>query len=192
MTRSPSSDGASDHYVRTEPRLLKAIEEGKNADVGNIIEGARSQGQSVDHLLRIGLMRAVERNNIGAAEYLALGTSPDGLPNRVSPLMRAVEKNHVAIVRLLLSHGANIDSADKQGRTVLMTAAWKNHWHITHELIKRGANVNAKDNAKRNVLHNLAADKHLNWGKDIIDLLLKTNISVDGQDGQDSLKRSPL
>ncbi|KAL8717878.1 MAG: hypothetical protein Q9225_004931 [Loekoesia sp. 1 TL-2023] len=194
MTRSPSSpsDGASDHYVRAEPRLLKAIEEGKNADVGNIVEGARSQGQSVDHLLRIGLMRAVERNNIGAAEYLALGTSPDSLPNRVSPLMRAVEKNHVAIVSLLLSHGANIDSADKQGRTVLMTAAWKNHWHITHELIKRGANVNAKDNAKRNVLHNLAADKHLNWGKDIIDLLLKTNISVDGQDGQDSLKRSPL
>lgn len=139
-------------------------------------------------------MRAAERGNIYITEYfLKSGAKPDGAPGgRVSPLLRAIEKNHVGVVQFLLRYGGNVDVADKQGRTALMTAAWKNHWHILNELLRKGADVNKKDNKKRNVLHNLAADKHCNWGNDVIELLLRQNIAIDGPEGQDDTKRSPL
>lgn len=197
MARSPSrsSDGGdSAHNPRVEPRLLKAIEEKKHEDVVAIIENAKAKSQPVDHLLRIGLMRAAERGNIEIAEYLLKsGAKPDGAPGgRVSPLLKSIERNYVGIVQLLLRFGGNVDVQDKQGRTALMTAAWKNHFHIMVELIRRGADVNKKDNTGRNVLHNLAADKHCNWGRDVIVELLRRDIAIDGPDGQDEGKRSPL
>jgi ankyrin repeat protein/Mg2+ and Co2+ transporter CorA len=197
MARSPSrlSDGGdSAHSARVEPRLLKAIEEKKHNDAIAIIENAKARKQPVEHLLRIGLMRAAERGNIDIAEYfLKSGAKPDGAPGgRVSPLFKAIERNYVGIVQLLLKFGGNVDAQDKQGRTALMTAAWKNHFHIMVELIRRGADVNKKDHTGRNVLHNLAADKHCNWGRDVIAELLRRDIAIDGPDGQDEGKRSPL
>jgi ankyrin repeat protein len=103
-----------------------------------------------------------------------------------------VEKNHIAIVQLLLEHGANPETADKKGRTALMTAAWQNHWHILNSLIVKGANINAKDARGRNVLHNLGADKKCDWGDSVIDRILAENIQIDGPEGQDQLGRTPL
>lgn len=197
MGRSPSrsSDGAeSANNVRVEPRLLKAIEDGKHDDAIAIIEHAKARSQPLDHLLRIGLMRAAERGNSYITEYLLKnGAKPDGAPGgRISPLLKAVEKNQVTIVQLLLRFDGNVNVQDKQGRTALMTAAWKNNFHIMGELLRYGADVNKKDNTGRNVLHNLAADKHCNWGRDVIAELLKQNIAIDGPNGQDDQKRSPL
>lgn len=197
MARSPSrssNGGDSALNTRVEPRLLKAIEERKHDDVIAIIENAKAKSQPVDHLLRIGLMRATERGNIEIAEYLLKsGAQPDGGPGgRLPPLLKSIERNYVGIVQLLLKYGGNVDVQDKQGRTALMTAAWKNHFHIMIELIRRGADVNKKDNTGRNVLHNLAADKHCNWGRDVIEELLRRDIAIDGPDGQDEGKRSPL
>ncbi|KAA8625741.1 Ankyrin repeat and protein kinase domain containing protein 1 [Pyrenophora tritici-repentis] len=197
MARSPSrsSDGAdSAQSPRVEPRLLKAVEEAKYDETVTIIEHAKAKSQNIDHLLRIGLMRAAERGHVAIAEYfLNSGAKPDGTPDgRLSPLLKAIEKNQVNIVKLLLRLGANADAHDKQGRTALMTAAWKNHFHIMHELLRCGASVNKKDNTGRNVLHNLAADKHCNWGRDVISELLRQNIAIDGPEGQDEQKRTPL
>jgi ankyrin repeat protein/Mg2+ and Co2+ transporter CorA len=60
------------------------------------------------------------------------------------------------------------------------------------ELLRCKADVNKKDNTGRNVLHNLAADKHCNWGRDVIAELLRHDIAIDGPEGQDESKRSPL
>jgi len=196
MGRSPSrsSDGADASNARVEPQLLKAIEEKKHQNAIAIIENAKTKAQPLDHLLRIGLMRAAERGNIEITEYLlANGAKPDGAPGgRASPLLKAIEKNNVGVVQLLLKYGGNVDAQDKQGRTALMTAAWKNHFHIMQELLRCNADVNKKDNTGRNVLHNLAADKHCNWGRDVIAELLRKNIAIDGPEGQDEQKRSPL
>ncbi|KAL6708240.1 hypothetical protein ACN47E_003424 [Coniothyrium glycines] len=197
MGRSPSrSDdgGDSANPGRVEPRLLKAIEDQKHDDATAIIEQAKAKSQPVDHLLRIGLMRAAERNNAHITEYLLKsGAKPDGAPGgRVSPLLKAIEKNHVQIVQILLKYGGNVDVQDKQGRTALMTAAWKNHFQIMQALLRCGADVNKKDNTGRTVLHNLAADKHCNWGRDVIAELLKRNIMLDGPGAQDDQKRTAL
>lgn len=191
---SRSSDGASDHHERLEPRLLRAAEEDDTEVLRQTIETAKEKGQLNDNFLRIAMMRSSEKGKINATRYLLKqGARPDGAAgNRLSPLLKAVEKNHVGIVRLLLEHGADPNTADKQGRTALMTAAWKNHWHILNLLLAKGADVNTRDVRGRNVLHNLAADKKCEWGKDVIDLLLSSNIHIDGQEGEDELKRSPL
>jgi ankyrin repeat protein len=59
-------------------------------------------------------------------------------------------------------------------------------------LIAKGADVNARDERRRNVLHNLAADNNCDWGNEVIQLLLKQDIYLDGPNGQDDLLRSPL
>ncbi|KAL5121649.1 hypothetical protein ACEQ8H_000335 [Pleosporales sp. CAS-2024a] len=194
MARSPSrsSDGGdSTKNLRVEPRLLKAIEEKNHEDAIAIIEQAKAKAQPHDHLLRIALVRAVERANVPMTEYLLRnGAKPDGAPGgRISPLFKA---NDVGIVQLLLKFGGNVDAQDKQGRTALMTAAWKNHFHIMMVLLTSGADVNKKDSRARNILHNLAADSHCNYGRDVIAELLRRDIAIDGPEGQDESNRTPL
>jgi ankyrin repeat protein len=190
LTRSRSSD----HNERLEPQLLRAAENDDKELLRQVIDAARVKGQLSENFLRIALMRSSEKGKISATQYLlSQGARPDGaVGNRLSPLLRAVQGNNVAIVQLLLAHGASPEAADKKGRTALMTAAWKNHWHILSLLIARGADPNGKDLRGRNVLHNLAADKQLDWGDEVIQLLLKQDIHIDGEDGKDNLGRSPL
>lgn len=196
MARSPSrsSDGGGEQQARAEPRLLKAAEGDNLDEVIAIIDEVKAKSQPLDHLLRIGLLRAAERGHVSVTEFLLkAGAKPDGAPGgRISPLLRAIEKNHLLVVKLLLDYGGNVDVADKQGRTALMTAAWKNYYHIMSELLRKGADVNRKDCSGRNILHNLAADKHCNWGSSVIELLLKQDIAIDGPQGQDDTQRTPL
>jgi ankyrin repeat protein len=191
LTRSRSR--STDQNERLEPQLLRAAENDDVELLSKIIDAARIKNQLSDNFLRIGLMRSSEKGKINTTQYLlAQGAQPDGAPgNRLSPLLRAVERNHIAIVQLLLEH-ANPDTADKKGRTALMTAAWLNHWHILNSLIVKGADVNAKDHRGRNVLHNLAADKKCDWGDSVIERLLVENIHIDGKEGHDLLGRTPL
>jgi ankyrin repeat protein len=185
---------SSDQNDRLEPQLLRAVETDDCDLLRQIIDEARIKGQLNENFLCIALMKSSEKGKIGATQYLlSQGAPPDGaVGNRLSPLLRAVQSNNIAIVQLLLAHGANPEAADKKGRTALMTAAWKNRWHILSILIARGANVNARDIRGRNVLHNLAADKQLDWGDEVVQLLLSQDIHIDGEDGQDQLHRSVL
>ena len=202
MGRSPSrsSDGGeSAKYSRVEPRLLNAIEKSNHAEVITIIEEAKAKAQPIEHLLRIGLMRAVERTNVELAEYfLQNGAKPDGAPGgRLSPLLKAIERKAIEsdqekMVKLLLRFGGDVDAHDKQGRTALMTAAWKNYYHVMVILLRGGADVNKKDNNGRHVLHNLAADKQCNWGRDIIEELLRYKVALDGPHARDESGRTPL
>lgn len=199
MGRSSTSsrrpdDLPSPHNGRLEPRFLRAAENDDAETLASIVQEAQIKGMLNDNLLRIGLMRSSEKGKVTATHYLLeQGASPNSTTiNRASPLLRAVASGHVAIVQLLVEKGADLEVADKDGRTALMTAAWKNHWHILSILLSKGANPNTKDHRGRNVLHNLAADTQSDWGDSVIELLLRQNISLDGIEGQDELKRSPL
>ncbi|KAJ5162637.1 Mg2+ transporter protein CorA-like/Zinc transport protein ZntB [Penicillium coprophilum] len=162
------SSVTSDSHERLEPRLLRAAESNDVEALKKTIALAQEYHQLTDNFLRIGLMRSAERACVAATEcLLTLGAKTDVPSNRASPLLRAVERDHYEIVRLLLDHNASPDSADKEGRTALMTAAWKNHADILHLLIMRGADVNKRDLRRRNALHNLAADKACRWGDEL-------------------------
>ncbi|KAJ5901762.1 hypothetical protein N7495_002290 [Penicillium taxi] len=188
----PSRSSVTSDNERLEPRLLRAAENDDTESLQRVIVLARECGQLSDNFLRVGLMRSAERGCIAATEFfLKIGAKTDVATNRPSPLLRATERNHCQIVKLLLDYGASPDSADKEGRTALMTAAWKNYADLLQVLIVRGANVDARDERKRNALHNLAADKDCRWGWDdgIVQLLLRTDCQIDGLD---ELGRTPL
>lgn len=185
----------SEGQERLEPRLLRAAESDDVESLRKVIALAEEYNQINDTFLRIGLMRSAERGCVHATEYLlSLGAKTDVASNRLSPLLRAVERDHYQIVRLLLDHGASSDGRDKEGRTALMSAAWRNHVDLAQLLIMRGADPNARDHRKRNVLHNLAADKECRygWGEEVVALLLRTECCIDGIDGRDELGRTPL
>lgn len=196
MGRSPSrsSDGGGAGTTRIEPLLLSAIEKKRHGEVIAIIEEAKAAGQPTSHLLRIGLLRAVERTSVEIAEYLLEnGAKPDGPPGgRASPVLKAVERNSPKVLQLLLRFGGNVDAADKTGRTGLMAAAVRNYFHVVDVLVKRGADVNKKDAGGRHVLHVLAADKECDWGSSVVELLLRQEVALDGPLGQDASKRTPL
>ncbi|KAJ5332891.1 uncharacterized protein N7506_006674 [Penicillium brevicompactum] len=187
----PPSSITSDKE-RLEPRLLRAAESNDVPSLQKILHLAHDYNQLTDNFLRIGLMRSAERACLDTTEYLlSQGAKTDVASNRASPLLRAVERDHYQIVKVLLDAGASPNTADKEGRTALMTAAWKNHVDILQLLILRGADVNACDHRARNALHNLAADKacRWGWGEDVVRFLLAGKCMVDARD---ELGRTPL
>jgi ankyrin repeat protein len=57
-----------------------------------------------------------------------------------TPLHIASSKGWLEVARLLLSHGANVDEKDKEGRTSFQVASSKGHVEMTKLLLDHGAN----------------------------------------------------
>lgn len=197
--RSRSSIGSDSHSHshtdRLEPRLVKAVESDQIESIEAVVEQARENGKIPAPFLRIGLMRSCERGHAASTEYfLSLGARPDAQTpsNRPSPFLRAVERNLVQIVSLLLDYGSSPEVTDKRGWTGVTIAALRGHSEMVEMLVARGANVNAKDAAGMGVLHVLAADKECEWGYEVVEYLLGTECLIDGVEGRDGVGRTPL
>ncbi|GFR58682.1 transient receptor potential cation channel subfamily A member 1 [Elysia marginata] len=72
---------------------------------------------------------------------------------KMAPIHRAALFNHVAVLKYLLEHGADVDCRDVQDRTPLLLAAGKGCWGAVQLLISNNADVNVKDGNNRNFLH---------------------------------------
>jgi len=64
---------------------------------------------------------------------------------RDTPLMRAAEFSRSTIVEILLSHGANPNAADINGRTALITASYVGDSATVSKLLAAGSNPNSAD-----------------------------------------------
>lgn len=62
-----------------------------------------------------------------------------------TPLLRAAEKGHESVVRLLLDKNVNIESQDIIGCTPLLRAVEAGHESIVRLLLENGANVESRD-----------------------------------------------
>jgi ankyrin repeat protein len=60
-------------------------------------------------------------------------------------IVRASAKGDLALVKKLLTEGADINSADQKGRTALIEAAWGGHTDIVKLLVEHGADVDCAD-----------------------------------------------
>ena len=86
-------------------------------------------------------------------------------------------------MKLLLEKGANVTTANNNGRTLLHSASDKGHVEVVKLLLEHDADVKAEDNVRRVPL--LYAAK--NGNKVNIELLLATNrVDVDSKDYYDS------
>ena len=83
-------------------------------------------------------------------------------------LMEAAWNGHLAICRLLIDKGAQVEARNIIGRTPLFYAA-RGHIEIVRLLCDRGADVEARTNDGRRPLHDAAYHGHISVVKELIE-----------------------
>ncbi|KAI0976277.1 hypothetical protein F4678DRAFT_482490 [Xylaria arbuscula] len=83
----------------------------------------------------------VEINNTAALKIFLRGQDLGATIDRMLP--EAAESGHLRIVERLLAANADVNAADRHGRTALQTAAKNGHVKVVEKLLTAGANVNA-------------------------------------------------
>lgn len=90
------------------------------------------------------------------------------------PLMIAAQNNHVAIAKLLIAKGADVNGWDVSG-TALHAGARVGHTEIVEILIASGADLDAMPDGRTTALHQAAQNGHVNT----MELLIQHGASVD-------------
>lgn len=119
---------------------------------------------------------------------LAQGAQIDHIPphSQWSPLHHATYNGDVAMVQLLVQHGAVIDNQRENGEPPIHLATEKGSLTIVLILLDAGANIYSRDNRGEQPLHR--ASRH--WDRsDMIELLVANGADLEDRDG---LGRSPL
>ena len=103
--------------------------------------------------------------------------------NQDSLLYFAVRCRSADVVRLLLSHGANVDQPSKAfHKTPLFQAAYQGDTEIVGILVKAGCNVNHLDSSGNNALREAILGKH----SDVVGLLVEAGADpmLKNKDGE--------
>jgi hypothetical protein len=89
---------------------------------------------------------AVRGDINGVRTLLDQGVDVNGVGHGTTPLIVGVEGNHVDVVLLLLSRGADVNQRTEMDGPPLWCSAFKGYVEIARILIAKGADVNEKDN----------------------------------------------
>ena len=87
----------------------------------------------------------------------------------ITCLMTAAQNGHLAICRLLIDKGAQLEAKCWDGRTPLHFAALQGHVEIVRLLCDRGADVEALGNDGWRPLHYAAYNGHISVVKELIE-----------------------
>ena len=66
----------------------------------------------------------------------------DYVNNERTVLITAAWKGYIAVVKILLRHGANVNLSDDLGRTALLHSCIEGYYEVVQELLNDGAAVN--------------------------------------------------
>lgn len=165
--------------------LLHLVRNGHQNAVKLILEkGANVHAK--DQLCKTALDIAVEHGHLKIVEFLLdHGACVDSLQFIHSPLHLAIEKQHIAIVQLLLRRNNNNININTKGPTTkapLHLVVQRKSWNTTmfKTLLYHGANVNVKDDENKTPLH-IAIESQC-W--DAVSLLVKHGADVNVIDNQ--------
>jgi ankyrin repeat protein len=92
-----------------------------------------------------------------------------GEENGDTCLLIAAYNGHLAICRLLLDKGAQLEAENSHGNTPLHFAAAKGHVEIVRLLFDRGADVEVRGNTGWRPLHSAAWKGHISVVKELIE-----------------------
>lgn len=92
----------------------------------------------------MGQMERVQSLLKQGADVNSRAPSAGEVPAGGTALMLAAARNHLEIVKFLISKGANVNQADEGGGTALIYAAWKGYKDIVAVLLEKGADIFAK------------------------------------------------
>jgi ankyrin repeat protein len=159
-------------------------------DAGADVSAVNEEGQTP-------LMLAAQAGNAGAVKML-LENGMAGAVNASDRRGRTAlmyfrqgytyEEPGGAVVRVLVSAGAEVNATDGEGRTALMSAAEAGSTDSVKALVELGASVNARDRRGRTSLMWSVAAKRPNM-HDVVDYLLKAgaDATVKDDEGQTAL-----
>jgi ankyrin repeat protein len=119
------------------------------------------------------LYDAVIEGKIDAEDFLSHGGNPnidDGLSNIIH---WAVYQEDLTLIKLLLSHGVDVNSPNFRGDTPLHYSRARNK-EVVKLLIDNGADVNARNQSGTTILH-------LTNNTEIVELLLESGADVNAQ-----------
>jgi ankyrin repeat protein len=74
-----------------------------------------------------------------------------------SPIHEAAENGNLALLRLLVSTGANINRINDLGETPIFLAVEQKHWEVANWIVNNEGDINATNKLGQTVLHTLAA-----------------------------------
>jgi ankyrin repeat protein len=114
------------------------------------------------------------KNHVSSITYILFDTSYESI-------IEAIKNNNNKVVEFLLSQGANIESTDNDGNTLLHLAASNGSKELVEFLLSKGADIESVNNNGTNILLAAATNK----SKDVIEYLLSqsTNIETTDNDG---------
>src|SRR5215471_8758277 len=118
------------------------------------------------------LTRAAAQNDLEAVrELIPLADDVNRWDERqnMNPLSYAIEHHNQEMISLLLSAGANVNSAGKHGRTPLMSLSDGATVDLVHELMSAGADINAADESGVTVLNQVVRSCPFAVVKELID-----------------------
>jgi ankyrin repeat protein len=93
-------------------------------------------------------------------QYLTSMLCNAGIPPKISPYIR-----NWKVIKLLLSHGADINEVDSDGFTLLNSSAYQNHSKLMRKLISHGANVNIENDNYKSPLYYMIKHHNLKMGR---------------------------
>lgn len=120
----------------------------------------------------------LELGDVEQAEtWLDAGLPPDFMGSRIgSGLMIGAWEGKLALMRLFISRGADINLANANGETALVLAAWRGNLEAVKWLVERGARINAPDR-QWSALHYAVFGGH----EAVVDYLLAQGADVNAR-----------
>ncbi len=121
---------------------------------------------------------SMELADVGQAEkWLDAGMSPDFMGSRIgSGLMFGAWEGKLALMRLFLSRGADINQLNANGESAIALAAWRGNLEAVQWLLERGARINAPSK-KWSALHYAVFAGHT----EVADFLIEQGADINAQ-----------
>ena len=116
-------------------------------------------------------------------EMKSIDVEAKGVVNGWTCLLNAANNGHLAICRLLIDKGAQLEAKNSIGWTPLLWAAMEGHVEIVRLLCDRGADVEARSVGGWRPLHYAAWHGHISVVKELIEV---RNAEINARDNRGS------